>query len=140
MPVELSLLMQLVSGQKRSLPVGDLPIIVANYMNCHPAIVYLGHKEVIKIVGKHGEKIRVEQLQCLPFAIKNGEYRADHARNRTVSIYYRNPFDKELYVIGIKAASKGGEVWICTFYKSSERNVKNQRERGNMLRAHVHKS
>jgi hypothetical protein len=140
MPVELSHLMQLVAGRKQSLPVGDLPRGIANYMNCHPGIVYLGHREVIKIVGKHGEKIRVEQLQCLPFAIKDGEYRADPARGGSVSIYYRNPFDNELYVIGIKAAAKGGEVWICTLYQGSERNAENQRKRGTMLRAHSRKS
>jgi hypothetical protein len=60
--------MQLVSGQKSSLPVGDLPQDVAKYLGCHHGIVYLGHKEVLKIVRKHPE-IHVEELQCLPFAI-----------------------------------------------------------------------
>ena len=68
MPMELSHLIQLVCGQKSSLPVGDLPQDVAKYLGCHPGIVYLGHKEVLKIVRKHRE-IRVEELQCLPFAI-----------------------------------------------------------------------
>ena len=61
-------MIQLVSGQKSSLPVGDLPQDVAKYLGCHLGLVYLGHKEVLKIVRKHPE-IRVEELQCLPFAI-----------------------------------------------------------------------
>jgi hypothetical protein len=140
MPVELSHLMQLVRGQKQSLPVGDLPRVIADRLHCNPGIVYLGHREVIKIVGNHGEKIRVEQLQCLPFAIKDGEYRADPARGGSISIYYRNPFDNELYVIGIKPASKRGEVWVCTLYQSSDRNTKNQRSRGTLLRAQSRKT
>src|SRR5580700_5202100 len=79
MPVELSQLMQLVSRQRTSLQVGDLPRIVATYLQCHPAIVYLGHEEILKIVHKHPE-IRVEELQCLPFAISKGEYREDRQR------------------------------------------------------------
>jgi len=98
MPVELSLLMQLVSGQKSSLQVGDLPRTVASYLRCRPAIVYLGHEEVLKIVHKHSE-IRVEELQCLPFAIAKGEYREDRQRGRCVTIFYKSPINNKLYII-----------------------------------------
>src|SRR5262245_8522458 len=118
MPVELSLLMQLVAGQKTSLPVGDLPHDVAKYLKCHPAIAYLGHKEVTKIVRKHGD-VRIEQLQSLPYAIKDGEYRDDPGRGNCVTIYWENPTDRALYLIGLKSASIGGEVWVQTFHKTT---------------------
>ncbi|MGO9238851.1 MAG: hypothetical protein ACLP4V_33875 [Methylocella sp.] len=70
-------MMQLVSGQKSSLPVGDLPEDVAKYLGCYPGIVYLGHKEVLKIIRKHPE-IRVEERQCLPFAIALGVGACNH--------------------------------------------------------------
>jgi hypothetical protein len=93
MPMEL---IQLVSGQKSSLPVGDLPRDVAKYLGCHLGIVYLGHKEVLKIVRKHPE-IRVEELQCLPFAIALGEYREDAHRECCVTIFYNEPIKNTLY-------------------------------------------
>jgi hypothetical protein len=73
MPVELSHLMQLAMGQKPALQVGDLPRIVAEYLGCHPAIVFLGHRELMKIGGKHGE-IKHAELQQLPFMIAKGAY------------------------------------------------------------------
>ncbi len=85
MPMELSHLIQLVCGQKSSLPVGDLPQDVAKYLGCHPGIVYLGHKEVLKIVRKHPE-IRVEELQCLPFAIALCQHTSWHE-----NIEFREP-------------------------------------------------
>jgi len=60
MPMELSHLIQLVCGQKSSLPVGDLPQDIAKYLGCHPG----WHKEVLKIVRKHPE-IHVEELAYL---------------------------------------------------------------------------
>jgi hypothetical protein len=126
--------MQLVAGQKKTLPVGDLPRDVAEYLGCHPAIVYLGHREVLKIVNKHGENVRVEQLQCLHLAIRDGEYRADPGRKRSVSIYYQNPYDGHLYLIGIKPADKGSEVWICTLFQTTAKKIRNQRERSVLLR------
>jgi hypothetical protein len=108
--------MQLVSGQKSSLQVGDLPRIVAEYLGCHPAIVYLGHNEVIKIVRKHSA-IRVEELQCLPFAIAKGEYREDQARGKCVTVFYNEPSKNKLYIIGLKSACRGGEVWVQSFYR-----------------------
>src|SRR5208337_5479177 len=103
MPMELSHLIQLVCGQKSSLPVGDLPQDVAKYLGCYPGIVYLGHKEVLKIVRKHPE-IRVEELQCLPFAIALGEYREDAHRERCVTIFYKEPIKNTPYTTRVKSA------------------------------------
>jgi hypothetical protein len=131
--------MQLVAGQRSSVQVGELPRAVAKHLKCEPGVVYLGHKEVVKIVRKHGTTVRVEQLQCLPFAIHDGEYRADPARNGPLTIYYRDGYDDHLYVIGLKSACKGGEVWIRTLFLCSEDNVRNQRERAMLLRNHLQK-
>jgi hypothetical protein len=127
MPVELSHLMQLVSGQKSSLPVGDLPRAVAKHLGCHPAIVYLGHKEVLKIVRKHPE-ISVEELQCLPFAIAQGEYHEDTCRAQCVTIFYNEPTKSKLYIIGVKSACSGGEAWIQSFYRTTPDKSKNKRQ------------
>jgi hypothetical protein len=127
MPVELSQLMQLVSRQRTSLQVGDLPRIVATYLQCHPAIVYLGHEEILKIVHKHPE-IRVEELQCLPFAISKGEYREDRQRGRCVTIFYKSSINNKLYIIGLKSTYDGGEVWIQSFYRTTQSKAQNKRQ------------
>jgi hypothetical protein len=134
MPVELSYLMQLVSGQKPSLQVGELPRVVAEHLGCHPAIVYLGHEEVLKIVRKH-PKIRVEELQCLPFAIAKGEYREDHERGKCVTVFYNEPTKNKLYLIGLKSACAGGEVWVQSFYRTSPENCRSKRGKNKLLRS-----
>lgn len=136
MAIELSHLMQLVMGQKQALTVGDLPRIVATAVGCHPAVVYLGHREVAKIVRGHGDGIGVEQLQCLTFAIKDAEYRLDAMRRNALSLYYHNPVDNEFYVIGLKHACSRSEVWVSTFFRTSETKQRSQRERAELLRPH----
>jgi hypothetical protein len=132
MPVELSHLMQLVAGQKPSLQVGDLPRPVAEYLRCHPAIVYLGHSEVLKIVRKHRE-IRVEELQCLPYAIANGEYRDDPQRGQCVTVYYNESTRNKLYIVGLKSACRGGEVWVQTFHRTTPDKAKNKQQNSTLL-------
>ena len=132
MPMELSHLIQLVCGQKSSLPVGDLPQDVAKYLGCYPGIVYLGHKEVLKIVRKHPE-IRVEELQCLPFAIALGEYREDSHRERCVTIFYKEPIKNTLYTIGVKSACSDGEAWVQSFYRTTPDKSKNKRQHNKLL-------
>jgi hypothetical protein len=104
MPVELSQLMQLAMGQLPALQMGDLPRPVAEYLKCHPAIVWLGPNELAKIVRKHGDDIRHEQLQCMPFAIKDGEYYTEECRPNCVTIIYRERNVGLQYTIGLKAA------------------------------------
>jgi hypothetical protein len=125
--MELSHLIQLVSGQKSSLPVGDLPQDVAKYLGCH-----LGHKEVLKIVRKHPE-IRVEELLCLPFAIALGEYREDAHRERCVTIFYNEPIKNTLYIIGVKSASSDGETWVQSFYRTTRDKSKNKHQHNKIL-------
>ena len=132
MAMELSHLMQLVSGQKSSLPVGDLPQDVAKYLGCHPGIVYLAHKEVLKIVRKHPE-IHVEELQCLPFAIALGEYREDAHRECCVTIFYNEPIKNTLYIIGVKSACSDGEAWVQSFYRTTPDKSKNKRQHNKLL-------
>ena len=126
--------MQLVAGQKPVLTVGDLPRVVAEAVSCHPAIVYVGHKEVVKIVRGHSEGVGVEQLQCLTFAVRDAEYRLDAMRRNALSLYYRSPIDEEFYVIGLKHACGRREVWVSTFYRTSEDKQRSQRERSTLLR------
>lgn len=135
MAIELSHLMQLVAGQKQVLTVGDLPRSVAAAVGCHPAVVYLGHREVLKIVRAHGDGVGVEQLQCLTFAVSDAEYRLDSMRKNALSLYYQNPIDKEFYVVGLKHASGRREVWVSTFFRTSENKQRAQRQRAELLRA-----
>ncbi len=116
------MLMQLVAGQLRSLQVGDLPRPVAEHLKCHPAVVYLGHKEVLKIAGKHKEII-VPHLQYLPYAIKEGSYYEEAPRPLCVTILYTDKETSKSYLIGLKSAGRGGEVWVQTFHRIDETKV-----------------
>ncbi len=110
--------MQLANGQRGSLTIANLPEEVAKYLGCHPAIVFLGHDELLKISTKHPEIAR-EELQSLPFMIKEGFYIKDNKRKNCVSVFYRMPYTQTLYTAGIKSAENGSEVWVATFYKTN---------------------
>lgn len=133
MPVELSQLMQLVAGKTPALQVGDLPRPVAEFLGCHPAIVWLGHREVQKIVRKHGDSINVPHLQSLPFAIKDGSYYSDPSRTNCVTIYHRFSHDELQYVIGLKPADRGCEVWVQTFYRIDDTKADKRKAKATLL-------
>lgn len=134
MPVELSLLMQLAMGRKPSLPVGDLPRPVAEHLKCHPAIVFLGHTEFKKIVGKHQE-IKAEHLQYLPYMIKHGTYAHDLNRPNCVTIFHKSDYDGQLYQAGIKATVRGSEVWVQTYHRTELARAKKLLEKRGCLLA-----
>ena len=133
MPVELSQLMQLALGKPPALQVGDLPRPVAEHLGCHPAIVWLGTAELGKIVRKHGDQIKVENLQCLPYAISDGVYYKDQNRPNCVTVYYRDKYTNLQYVIGLKPANRGGEVWIQTFYRIDDRKAARRQVQARIL-------
>jgi len=118
MPIELSELLHLARGYKPALQVGDLPRGIAVFLKCHPAIVFLGTKEVHKIVRKHPE-IKLDELQCLHIAIKEGEYYFDKSRSNCVTIFYTPRDKRDIYLIALKATQGGYEVWVQTFHRIS---------------------
>lgn len=117
MPVELSELMQLAMGRKPNLVMGDLPRPMAALMNCHPAIVYLGHKEFHHIVTRHKEMQR-EEFQLIPSLIKTGTYYAHDQYPRSLTIFGELLHDGKLYTLGLKSANGGGEVWVQTMFRT----------------------
>jgi hypothetical protein len=127
MAVELSRLMQLAMGQLPALQMGDLPRPVAEYLKCHPAIVWLGPNELTKIARKHGDDIKLEQLQCMPFALRDGEYYTEDRRPNCVTIIYRERTAGLQYTIGLKAAGRGSEVWVQTFHRIDDRKAARRR-------------
>jgi len=133
MPVELSQLMQLVAGKLPALQVGDLPRPVAEHLGCHPAIVWLGHNEVQKIVMKHGDCINVPQLQCLPFAIRDGAYYFEPNRLKSVTVFHRFANDDLQYVIGLKPADRGSEVWVQTFFRIDDTKANKRMAKSTLL-------
>ncbi|WP_045369001.1 hypothetical protein [Methyloceanibacter caenitepidi] len=133
MPIELSHLMQTLLGQKDALPVGDLPRPVAEHMRCHPAVVFLGSNEIKKIRMKHPE-IGYEELQLLFLAIREGEYRTDdQRRERCATVFWTFKETGETFVVGLKSASQGGEVWVSTFHRISGRKLSKKIQRTKFL-------
>jgi hypothetical protein len=134
MPVELSQLMQLARGKPPALQVGDLPRPVAEYLKCHPAIVWLGTPELRKIVNKHSP-IRVEQLQRLPLAMQDARYYLEPARPHCVTAFYFEPTSERQYILGLKPASHGSEVWVQTFFYIDNKKAARKQDRCTFLYA-----
>ena len=132
MPLELSHLMQLALGQITSLTVGDLPRPVAEYLKCHPAIVFIGNKEFFKIRKRH-PNIEVAEFQHLTLAVRNGLYLTDSSRPNCVTLIYRNPDNGKLYQVGLKSALQGGEVWVATYHRTNPGNAKQRMNQSDVL-------
>lgn len=116
MPVELSELMQLGLGHRQRLFVGDLPRPVAQLMGCHPGAIYLGHREFFHIAERHPE-MRREEFQMIPLLIKSGSYYTHPNFPNCVSIFGELEHDNRRYMIGLKSAERGGEVWVQTMFR-----------------------
>lgn len=116
MPVELSELMQLALGQRPNLTMGDLPRPVARIMNCHPAIVFLGHKEFQHIASSHKEIQRAE-FQLIPWLIRDGSYYFHAQYPKSITVFGQLMHDNKLYTLGLKAAGGGCEVWVQTMFR-----------------------
>ncbi len=132
MPVELSHLMQLAYGQKTELQVGDLPRDVAEYLESHPAIVFLGHHELLKIRTSHLE-IEVKEFQTLPMMIKDGRYIKDNKRANCVTLFYESIDTHKFYTAGLKATDSGGEVWVQTFHRTTANKARKREKRHGYL-------
>jgi len=133
MPIELSQLMQLFAGQKPSLQVGELPRPVAAHLRCSPGVVYLGHNEFRKIVGKHTE-VCVADVQLLHDAVRNGRYYSDEqGRSNCATIIHERGSEEMAFLVGLKVAEKGGEVWVSTYHRIGKRRLGRRLKRAKLL-------
>ncbi|PVE25628.1 hypothetical protein DC522_04725 [Microvirga sp. KLBC 81] len=133
MSFELGQLTELVFGHRQYLTVGDLPRSVAEYLGCHPGIVFLRRREAQKIWIKHPEVSPLDLLQ-LPLVVTKGCYYADPKRRRCVTVLYQNPHKHRPYVLGLKSAAQGCEVWVSTFYQTTEREAQKMFGKWEVLR------
>lgn len=117
--------MQLATGLRSELAVGDLPRPVASYLRCDPAIVFLGTAVMKKVVTKH-QVADWEPFQLLPLVVRDGIYYRDAARSNCVTVVYSHPETGKLYLTGIKSASSGAEAWVQTIYRTDERKVRSK--------------
>jgi len=132
MPIELSELMKLAMNKRPSLFVGELPRPVASYLKCNPGVVYLGHREFLKIQNKHPE-IETEEFQSLHLIVKDGMYLPDLKRPSCVTIFWKDPEIPLPYLVGLKAADAGGEVWVSTFHRTNQTQIDSRCRRDGIL-------
>ena len=126
MPLELSQLHQLASGQRRTIPIPDMPRKTAEAFGCHPGIVYLGHRALKKLIEKHS--LSVSAIQNIPFGLKEGRWFWDDRRNDCAVVIYESGADGQLYYASIKKVGPGNELWLQTCHRTTtskaERRIK----------------
>ena len=132
MNIELSYLLDLLAGRRRFLTVGDLPRPVADHLRCHPAVVYLRNLEARKIWETHQEVTGIDLLQ-MSLALTKGCYYADPKRARCVTSIYTAENGKP-YVLGLKSADNGHEVWVATYYRTNADEVARRFGRWGVIR------
>ena len=117
MPLELSQIHQLASGQRHSVVLAEMPSKIAMAFGCHPGIIYMGARELTKLLAKHS--LSFAAVQNIPFGIKEGQWFLDDRRQDCAVLIYYSREDRELYYASIKKVGPGNELWLQTCHRTT---------------------
>lgn len=101
------------------------------------AIIRIRHDYALKICHKH--KLSIDEFMMLPRSINLGRAVLDDnnpERIKHLSFFYRET-GRDWYHAAVKTTLQGSELWIRTFHRSDDTDVKRICNRGQILRNEV---
>jgi hypothetical protein len=127
---------KLARGHLDHLVVGELPYDVVRRLGWPGQIVYLSRVSYDHIRQTHPDVTRTD-LTMASLALSNGLLIHDANRPTHISICYQHPEKVEVrYIMAVKRASKGPDIWMTTFHRSKRRQTISALRRGTVLRKH----
>lgn len=134
MPLELSRLHSLRLGPAlASVPVGDIPEIVAQDFGTEFRSVNLSRSTYEEIVRKHPDFSDYDFLQ-IPYILRHGLWLAErdeiHCRLALSAI----PNSDQRYKIVVNKAKYGPDLWVKSFHKTRPRATRALLRRGRIIR------
>ena len=117
MPIELSILHQLIAHQRTAVQIGDMPEAAAKSFGCHPGIIFLGSREAKKLLEKH--TLTLAAIQNIPFGMRDGRWFWDNRRDDCAVLVYASREDGQLYYASVKKVGPGHELWLQTCHRTT---------------------
>lgn len=134
MPLELSRLHSLRCGPYlTSVPVGDIPEIVANSLATDFRSVNLSRESYEKIVRRHSDLSDFDFLN-LPFILRHGLWIAERNEPQCRVALSPVPGSEQRYKAVIKRATRGPELWLTAFHRTKPRATRAIMKRGTVIK------
>jgi hypothetical protein len=135
MALTLEDLEDLTNNYRDPIRVGEFPIEVAKLLNLKNHNVYLSRNSLLHIQKTHPD-IDHFTLLNLPFGIERGLLVQEKAKPHIVLSSFIESATNTRFISALKITQQGTEVWVSSFYRSSDRQTKSILQRGIILQNH----
>jgi hypothetical protein len=135
MSLTLEDLEDLANNQRDPIRVGEIPMEVAMFLNLKNHNVYLSRYSLLHIQAAHPD-IDNFALLNLPFGIQRGLLVQEMAKPHIVLSSFVEATTNTRFISALKITQRGTEIWVSSFYRSSNRQTKSILQRGIVLQNH----
>jgi hypothetical protein len=112
--------------------VANLSLALGVFISARTEVVKLERAYAKKIIIRH--RLTYEDLSIVQLALENG-YCLESAKARHLEFVYYDQRNKP-YVVIVKSARWGEELWLCTAHRSNKLQAKSKTKRQIILRDH----
>ena len=135
MALTLEDLEDLTNNHRDPIRVGEIPIDVAKILNLKNHNVYLSRFSLLHIQAGHPD-IDHFALLNLPFGIERGLLVQEKTKPHIVLSSFVEAATNTRFISALKITQHGTEVWVSSFYRSSDRQTRSILQRGIILQNH----
>jgi hypothetical protein len=135
MSLTLGDLLDLKNRFRDPIRVGELPFDVSKKLRLRNHGVYLSLASYNHIQNAHPD-ITDYVLLLLPLALRRGLIVQERVKMNVIVVSYIHDETSLRYVVALKIASSGNEVWVSSIYRSKRRQTSRILKRGVILKNH----
>ena len=118
-------------GRDRQIQPAQVPIQIAEYLEASSRNVILHHDYVLKAVKKHN--VPFEQFPMIFETIDRGVAIKDKPKHVTFFHYDETEWNR-WFQVTIKVAGEDRKIYLCTFYKTKEKEVRRRQKNSEQIR------
>ncbi|MEM9197817.1 MAG: hypothetical protein AAGD12_08175 [Pseudomonadota bacterium] len=116
--------------------VGQVPDAVVKAAGWRLPYVYVGPESLRHILDKHIDISEFDLLN-IPIAIRDGLIVQETKKQNVIVIIYLPSAETGVrFACPIKPTANSTEIWVSSFYRVREKQVRRIKERGTILREH----
>jgi hypothetical protein len=115
--------------------VGVIPNKVAEILELKNPNVYLSRFSLMHIQAAHPDIDNFTLLK-IPFNIERGLLVQERAKPNILLSSFQDTGSNMRFISALKIAQAGTEIWLSSFYRSSQRQTKSILRRGMILQTH----
>ncbi len=114
--------------------VASLPTEIAAQLSANTSDVWLARDYALKLRDRHN--VGYENLRLVQAAIDHGHCLLGKADNHLEFIYFDDQNSNRPWLLVIKSARWGQEVWLVSLYRTHRQQIQSKLRRHRMLREH----